>query len=89
MGVFFLRLDDNKRARNKFEVASFGARRVAVVAVVAVVVGLPVVGGVFPFRWRLGKCETVVWVLEFFWAVLVVAAVLIFFFLFNGAAVLV
>ena len=86
MGVFFLRLDDNKRARNKFEVASFGARRVAVVAVV---VGLPVVGGVFPFRWRLGKCETVVWVLEFFWAVLVVAAVLIFFFLFNGAAVLV
>ena len=86
MGAFFLRLDDNKRARNKFEVASFGALRVAVVAVVA---ALPVVGGVFPFRWRLGNRETVVLVLEYFCAVFVVAAVLIFFVLFNGAAVLV
>ena len=86
MGAFFLRLDDNKRARNKFEVASFGALRVAVVAVVA---ALPVVGGVLPFRWRLGNRETVVWVLEYFCAVFVVAAVLIFFVLFNGAAVLV
>ena len=89
MGAFFLRLDDNKRARNKFEVASFGALRVAVVAVVAVVAALPVVGGVLPFRWRLGNRETVVWVLEYFCAVFVVAAVLIFFVLFNGAAVLV
>ena len=86
MGAFFLRLDDNKRARNKFEVASFGALRVAVVAVVA---ALLVVGGVLPFRWRLGNRETVVWVLEYFCAVFVVAAVLIFFVLFNGAAVLV